>query len=86
MLRWYLHHLILDSINRDLEHNLLRGPPGIFWVPFERVLILMGTKHTFVQFTMLLLGTFTSYFCFHLTRSLDDVKCSDFLSGFVVFV
>jgi len=46
----------------------------------------MGTKHTFVQFTMLLLGTFTSYFCFRLTRSLDDVKSLDFLSGFVVFV
>ena len=46
-------------------------------------LILMGIKHTHLLDIFLELTYFISYFCFRLSRSLDDVKSMDFLSGFV---
>ena len=46
-------------------------------------LILMGIKHTHLLGIFLELTYFISYFCFCLSRSLDDVKSMDFLNGFV---
>ena len=54
-----------------------------FFEFYLNALILMGIKHTHLLGIFLELTYFISYFCFCLSRSLDDVKSMDFLSGFV---
>ena len=54
-----------------------------FFEFYLNALILMGIKHTHLLGIFLELTYFISYFCFCLSRSLDDVKSMDFLNGFV---